>query len=139
MLERVLRKVRTGEMPPLGLPAPDAATGAGFTNWLEGQLDQASAAKPNPGAPAIHRMNRAEYSNAVRDLLALDIDHKGLAAAGRFGLRVRQYRRRADGLSAAHGEVHEHGAEDCAAGAGNREGRRGHREVFVPGAARDDR
>ena len=76
IMERVLRKVRTGEMPPLGLPAPDPAVRASFTNWLEVQLDHASAAKPNPGAPSIHRMNRAEYSNAVRDLLALDIDHK---------------------------------------------------------------
>src|SRR5689334_24472753 len=73
--EKVLRKVRTGEMPPLGLPAPDAESRASFTRWLEGKLDHASAAAPNPGAPAIHRLNRAEYSNAVRDLLALDLDH----------------------------------------------------------------
>jgi len=63
-------------MPPLGLPAPDPAVRTSFVNWLASQLDQAAAAKPDPGAPAIHRMNRAEYSNAVRDLLALDIDHK---------------------------------------------------------------
>src|SRR5689334_3543952 len=76
VLERVLRKVRSGEMPPLGLPAPDPASRAAFTNWLETQLDQVSAAKPHPGAPAIHRMNRAEYSNAIRDLLALDVDQR---------------------------------------------------------------
>ena len=74
-LERVLRKVRTGEMPPLGLPKPDDALRASFVSFVEAQLDRASAANPNPGAPAIHRLNRAEYSNAVRDLLALDLDH----------------------------------------------------------------
>src|SRR3977135_2276254 len=73
--EKVLRKVRTGEMPPLGLPAPDAATRSAFVSWLESELDHASTAKPNPGAPSIHRLNRAEYSNAIRDLLALDLDH----------------------------------------------------------------
>ena len=79
--EKVLRKVRTGEMPPNGLPAPDATSRAQFVTWLETQLDRAAAAKPNPGTPSIHRLNRAEYSNAVRDLLALDMDHSaGLPA-----------------------------------------------------------
>ena len=72
--EKVLRKVRTGEMPPIGLPRPDGPTTAAFTSWLESALDRAAIAKPNPGRPAIHRLNRAEYSNAIRDLLALDID-----------------------------------------------------------------
>ena len=72
--EKVLRKVRTGEMPPVGMPRPDAAATASFTSWLESALDRAAAAKPNPGRPAIHRLNRAEYSNTIRDLLALDID-----------------------------------------------------------------
>jgi hypothetical protein len=73
--ERVLRKVRTGEMPPLGLPRPDAATTASFLEFIEKRLDQAAAAKPDPGSPVLHRLNRAEYGNAVRDLLALDLDH----------------------------------------------------------------
>jgi mono/diheme cytochrome c family protein len=73
VLERVLRKVRSGEMPPAGKPRPDAATASAFTAWLESALDQSAAAHPNPGRPAIHRLNRAEYSNAIRDLLALDI------------------------------------------------------------------
>ncbi|HEV8260176.1 MAG TPA: DUF1592 domain-containing protein [Burkholderiales bacterium] len=73
--EKVFRKVRTGEMPPLGVPKPDAATRTAFVNWLETELDRAAAAKPNPGAPSIHRLNRAEYSNSVRDLLGLDLDH----------------------------------------------------------------
>jgi hypothetical protein len=73
--EKVLRKMRTGEMPPVGLPGPEAATRASLVSLLEKELDRASLAKPNPGAPSIHRLNRAEYSNAVRDLLALDFDH----------------------------------------------------------------
>src|SRR5207302_1455679 len=72
VLEKVIRKVRTGEMPPPGLPRPDAATAAAFTKGLEDALDQYAAANPNPGRPAVHRLNRAEYSNAIRDLLALD-------------------------------------------------------------------
>ncbi len=73
LMERVLRKIRTGEMPPAGMPRPPAAALATFTKSLEGTLDQAAAAHPNPGRPAIHRLNRAEYSNAIRDILALDI------------------------------------------------------------------
>ncbi len=75
-LEKVLRKVHSGEMPPPSMPHPDAATAKAFTAWLEEELDRSAAAHPNPGHPAIHRLNRAEYSNAVRDLLALDI-HPG--------------------------------------------------------------
>jgi mono/diheme cytochrome c family protein len=71
--ERVLRKVRRGEMPPPGLPHPDAAARDSFAASLENALDHAAAAHPNPGRPAVHRLNRAEYSNAIRDLLAVDI------------------------------------------------------------------
>ncbi|HEY3839478.1 MAG TPA: DUF1592 domain-containing protein [Bryobacteraceae bacterium] len=71
--EKVLRKVSAGEMPPAGLPRPNAAASATFTQWLGDQLDQAAAAHPDPGHPTVHRLNRAEYSNAIRDLLALDI------------------------------------------------------------------
>lgn len=79
--EKILRKVRTGEMPPAGLPRPDVTTISNFVGWMEGQLDRQALAKPNPGTPAIHRLNRAEYTNAVRDLLALDLDHgSGLPA-----------------------------------------------------------
>jgi hypothetical protein len=75
LLERVLHKLRAGEMPPPGNDGPDAAQRASLVHWLETQLDAASAAHPNPGAPAIHRLNKAEYSNAIRDLLALDVDN----------------------------------------------------------------
>jgi hypothetical protein len=71
--ELVLRKLRRGEMPPPGAPRPSPSVIASFTASLEDALDRAAAANPNPGRPAVHRMNRAEYSNAVRDLLAVDI------------------------------------------------------------------
>ena len=71
--EKVLRKLRTGEMPPPRLPRPKPEENAALVSWLETGLDQAAAQNPNPGRPAIHRLNRAEYSNAIRDLLALDI------------------------------------------------------------------
>ncbi len=74
LLERVLRKVKTGQMPPAGMPRPDKAVVAEFTTWLEGALDAEAAAHPNPGHPAIHRLNRAEYGNAIRDVLDLDIN-----------------------------------------------------------------
>ncbi len=71
--EKVLRKVAAKQMPPMGLPHPDEAKQKAFTSYLETELDRAAAAHPNPGHPTIHRLNRNEYSNAVRDLLALDI------------------------------------------------------------------
>ena len=74
-LEKVLRKLRAGDMPPAGRPRPEASAVTALTSWLETALDGVAAAAPNPGAPAIHRLNRAEYRNAVRDLLALDLDH----------------------------------------------------------------
>ena len=74
VLEKVLRKVRTGEMPPPGLPRPEPAVAQSFTASLASALDQAARKNPNPGRPAIHRLNRIEYSNAVCDLLAIDID-----------------------------------------------------------------
>ena len=70
--EKVIRKLRGNSMPPQGAPRPDAASLRAFTNYLETELDRAASAHPNPGRPAVHRLNRAEYANAVRDLLALD-------------------------------------------------------------------
>ena len=75
VLEKVLHKLRAGEMPPADRPRPDTATVASLVAGLETALDREAAASPNPGAPAIHRLNRAEYRNAVRDLLGLDLDH----------------------------------------------------------------
>jgi hypothetical protein len=73
--ERVVRKVRTGLMPPAGRPRPDAAAHDAFVNWIESALDRAAAAHPNPGrTETFHRLNRAEYRNVVRDLLDLDVN-----------------------------------------------------------------
>jgi len=72
--EKVIRKIRAGLMPPAGLPRPDRATLDGFAAGLEAALDRAAALTPNPGSHLLHRMNRAEYANAIRDLLHLDID-----------------------------------------------------------------
>ena len=70
----MIRKVRAGMMPPAGLPRPDAASRNALVASLESTLDAAARANPNPGRPLAHRLNRAEYANAVRDLLALDVD-----------------------------------------------------------------
>src|SRR5580704_6668473 len=72
--EKVIRKVRAGLMPPPGLPRPEATQMKAFAATLETSIDQAAAAHPNPGRPALHRLNRAEYANSVRDLLAVDAD-----------------------------------------------------------------
>lgn len=79
--EKVIRKVRAGMMPPAGAPRPDRATLDAFAASLETQLDRASAAHPNPGVTALHRLNRNEYGNAIRDLLALDVDVSTLLPA----------------------------------------------------------
>ena len=72
--EKVLGKVRSGEMPPPTVRArPEPAAAAAFASFLERTLDQAAAARPNPGRAPVHRLNRAEYSNAIRDLLAVDV------------------------------------------------------------------
>ncbi len=74
MWEKVIKKLRTGSMPPLGMPRPDRAKMDALASWLETSIDKAALAKPNPGRPALHRLNRAEYANSIRDLLALNID-----------------------------------------------------------------
>ena len=84
--EKVVRKLRTGLMPPDGRPRPDAATYASLVSHLETALDEASGTNPNPGWPAeVHRLNRAEYTNAVRDLLALEVDGRSLLPADDSG------------------------------------------------------
>jgi mono/diheme cytochrome c family protein len=73
--ERVIVKLRTRSMPPAGMPRPDRATYHALTSWLEGAIDRSWAAHPNPGRiNAVHRLNRSQYNNAVRDLLTLDVD-----------------------------------------------------------------
>src|SRR5579862_7303176 len=74
--EKVIVKLRAGTMPPAGLPRPDAATYDVFAGWLETQIDQTS--EQYAGRTILHRLNRSEYANAIRDLLALDIDPAAL-------------------------------------------------------------
>ena len=79
--EKVVRKVRTGMMPPSGARRPERAALDGLASNIESALDRAAAAKPNPGTTALHRLNRVEYANAIRDLLALPVDATTLLPA----------------------------------------------------------
>jgi mono/diheme cytochrome c family protein len=80
--EKVVAKLRAGAMPPVGRPQPDEAARTTFVTWLETELDRAAAGSPNPGRPAaFHRLNRTEYQNAIRDLLALELDVSRLLPA----------------------------------------------------------
>ncbi len=76
--EKVVRKLRTRAMPPSGMPRPEDASYDSFVNYLETELDRAAAASPNPGRPAVHRLNRTEYTNAILDLLELAVDGTAL-------------------------------------------------------------
>ncbi len=76
--EHVVRRLRASAMPPAGRPRPDAGTTRAFVGWLESALDRDGLADPDPGRPAIHRLNRAEYGNAVRDLFDLTVDVNAL-------------------------------------------------------------
>ena len=80
--ERVVRKLRAGLMPPAGRPRPAADEYDDLARWLESRLDRAAAADPHPGrSDTLHRLNRTEYGNAIRDLLALEIDGAELLPA----------------------------------------------------------
>src|SRR6185436_1696078 len=83
--EKVVRKLRSGEMPPAGAPRPDRAVTLAAATALENGLDREAAAAPNPGRVAVHRLNRIEYGNAIRDLLALDIDVASLLPVDETG------------------------------------------------------
>jgi hypothetical protein len=77
--EKVFQKLRGNMMPPAGRPRPEKPAYDGLTAWLGRELDKAALASPNPGKhPAIHRLNRTEYQNAIRDLLAVDVDVRAL-------------------------------------------------------------
>jgi hypothetical protein len=85
--ERVLRKLGVRAMPPQGSPHPTEAEYVAFTTWLAGSLDRGWAARGGAGRYVVHRLNRAEYRNAIRDLLALDVDVSALLPndGGDFG------------------------------------------------------
>jgi hypothetical protein len=72
--EQVIRKLRAGMMPPPGMPRPPLAKYEQLRDWLEAEMDRKAAAHPNPGTVLLHRLNRTEYANAIRDLLDLQVD-----------------------------------------------------------------
>lgn len=72
--ERVIRKLQLRMMPPTGLPQPDESTRIDVIQYLQTGLDRTAAEHPNPGRPLVHRLNRSEYGNAIRDLLGFDVD-----------------------------------------------------------------
>ncbi len=76
--EKLIRKVRVGMMPPPGMPRPARAQLDDLAGYFEASLDRSAAEKPRPGRTSMHRLNRAEYANAIRDLLALDVDAAAL-------------------------------------------------------------
>src|SRR6187549_2759909 len=84
--EKVVRKLRTGMMPPPNMPQPSMDDRRALLSWLETSLDKAAAAKPNPGrTETLRRLNRTEYQNAIRDLLSVDIDAASLLPADESG------------------------------------------------------
>jgi len=73
LFEKVIARLRAGSMPPAGRPRPDEAAAQSIAAWIESDIDRAWAASPNPGRiSSVHRLNRTQYSNAIRDLFALD-------------------------------------------------------------------
>jgi hypothetical protein len=76
--EKVVRKLNLGSMPPQGSPLPDPESATGLRTWLAASLDRAADARNNAGRVALHRLNRTEYANAVRDLLGVAVDVAGL-------------------------------------------------------------
>src|SRR5262249_13821162 len=80
--EKVASKLATRQMPPAGKPRPEEGAYQSFGAALEAELDRVAAARPDPGrTPTLRRLNRTEYRNAVRDLLALDVDAAALLPA----------------------------------------------------------
>ncbi|MYI74115.1 MAG: DUF1587 domain-containing protein, partial [Acidobacteria bacterium] len=85
-LEKVVRKLRAGQMPPAGRPRPERDAVETFTTALESALDRAAATDPDPGRVASRRMNRLEYVNAIRDLLDLEVNGAELLPSDMAGL-----------------------------------------------------
>ena len=74
LAEKAIRKLRAGLMPPAGAPRPDRATLGRLALFLENRIDQEASLHPNPGRPALHRLNRTEYANSIRDLLNIEVN-----------------------------------------------------------------
>jgi mono/diheme cytochrome c family protein len=94
--EKVIRRVRAGLMPPAGAPRPDAAVLTALASGIETSIDRSAIARPFAGAPELHRLNRTEYRNSVRDLLGLDIDVSSMLPPDEIG---RGFDNMADALS----------------------------------------
>lgn len=85
IVEKIIRKLRAGMMPPPGQPRPDPTTLKAFVESLEQNIDKASAANPNPGRRALSRLNRIEYANSIRDLLGIEVDVAALLPPDSMG------------------------------------------------------
>jgi hypothetical protein len=83
--EKVLRKLRNRQMPPAGMPRPDVTTYDNLIAYIGSELDRAAEVEPNPGRPDVHRLNRVEYTNVIRDLLGLEINGRDLLPADDIG------------------------------------------------------
>src|SRR5437868_8451636 len=81
----MIRKLRDRQMPPAGMPKPDDATMQSLISYIETGRDRLAEVKPNPGRTTLHRMNRTEYANVIRDLLAVEIDVADLLPADDIG------------------------------------------------------
>ena len=104
--EKVIRKVRGGMMPPVGMPRPDkAALDGSRVVSRDRRSTRLQPLRPNPGRTVLHRLNRAEYGNALRDFLALDVDVTSLLPPDDSSVRLRQHRRRARRLAGADGAI----------------------------------
>jgi hypothetical protein len=83
--EKLIRKLRMRAMPPQGMPRPDEAAYDAIVKYMENGRDRLAETKPNPGRPTLHRLNRTEYGNSVRDLLGLEVDVTELLPADDIG------------------------------------------------------
>jgi len=83
--EKLMVKLRNREMPPPGMPRPDAATYQDLVSSIDAERDRLAQVRPNPGRPTLHRLNRSEYANVIRDLLAIEIDVSELLPADDIG------------------------------------------------------
>jgi hypothetical protein len=100
--EHVLGKLKSGTMPPIGQPRPDETTYRTLAQWIASELDAEAAVHPNAGRTSIHRLNRAEYTSAIRDLFALDIDGPSLLPADDIS---HGFDNMADALSVSQGSM----------------------------------
>ena len=104
--DKIVQKIESGEMPPKGVPRPPQAQMTALVEFLRGEFMKADAAvKPDPGRVTARRLNRNEYRNTIRDLLAVDFRADKDFPDRRFRLRLRQHRRHPDHLAGADGEV----------------------------------